>query len=104
MTNLSALELRPGDVLDAECDGEALPIGTIAETIPHMANYWVKTARGAWACFYRDDMTREAVKRAIRRRDFHASPMFGNEDKPIRIVSLPRPDNGRSLTTARFGR
>lgn len=97
MTNYSALELNPGDVLDSSTNGDALPIGTIAETIPHWASYWVKTARGCWASIYRHTSTRAEIKQARRERALHASPMFGNERLPIRIVSVPKPWRGKDL-------
>lgn len=95
MTNLSALSLQPGDILDPLNNGDALPIGTLAETMPHMANLWVKTARGCWYAIYRHTATRAEIRKALRDRKLTASPMFGNERDRIRILSVPRPDYGQ---------
>ncbi|AWN07766.1 hypothetical protein HOT31_gp095 [Microbacterium phage Hendrix] len=80
-----------GTMLEPTHDGSDLPIGTLAETHPHMANLWVKTAQGCWYTLYRHTATRGEIKEAIRKKKVVVSPMFGNEDKPIMVISVPRP-------------
>lgn len=81
----------PGVMLDSRDNGKDLPVGTLAETHPHMANLWVKTSSGCWYAAYRHDVTRAEIKEAIREKRISASPMFGNERDPIMVISVPRP-------------